>query len=446
MTAATRAIGTASAPLHGSIRVPGSKSVSNRALLLAAIARGTSRLHGVLRSDDTNALAASLETMGAAVRWDGDVVEIDGVAGRFPGGGMLDVGHGGTPARFLMAAACLADAPVRIDGSARLRQRPMAEGINVLCSLGASIESTDVHGHLPVQVEPCMLRGGEVTLGSTASSQFISALMLVAATLPEGLLIEFSDPVTSSSYVLLTAHELECWGVGVEVEVIGDELSSVRIRPGMIAAQDRVIPPDASSIVYWAVAGSIVPGSDITLVDVQQDDPQPDLGVLAAMAEGGAHIEWSMSGVRVQAGDTFEGWRTLDGSLMPDGALALAVAAACGSRISTITGLETLRVKETDRVKALETELVRLGAEVHADASSVRVHPLPQHLLTGDAPPIVVETYDDHRMAMAFAILGLRRGGVVIKDPSCVSKSYPGFWDDFNMVVHSNADGEQASP
>ena len=136
----------------------------------------------------------------------------------------------------------------------------------------------------------------------------------------------------------------------------------------------------------------------------------------------------------------------LDGSLMPDGALALSVAAACGSRISTITGLETLRVKETDRVHALETELARLGAEVQADASSIRIHPLPDRLLSDDAPPIVVETYDDHRMAMAFAILGLRRGGVVISDPSCVSKSYPGFWDDFNMVVDPGTSGEQASP
>jgi 3-phosphoshikimate 1-carboxyvinyltransferase len=131
--------------------------------------------------------------------------------------------------------------------------------------------------------------------------------------------------------------------------------------------------------------------------------------------------------------------------MMPDGAVALAVAAACGSRISTITGLETLRVKETDRVAALETELTRLGGEVRSDESMLRIHPLPEHLLTGNAPPIVVETYDDHRMAMAFAILGLRRGGVQIMDPACVSKSYPGFWDDLSQLVHRESGGEQST-
>lgn len=445
MSATTRAIETVSAPLRGSIRVPGSKSVSNRSLLLAALARGTSRLHGVLRCDDTDALTASLVTLGAAVRWDGAVLEVDGVAGRFPGGGTLDVGHGGTPARFLMAAACLADSPVRVDGSSRLRQRPMAEGIDVLTTLGASIRSIGEPGCLPVQVDPCILHGHEVTLATTASSQFISALMLIGTTLPEGLLIEFTGPVTSSSYVLLTARELEYWGVGVEVDMNGDTLSAIRIRPGMIAAQDRVIPPDASSLVYWAVAASIIPGSDITLKDVNQDDAQPDLRTIDALARGGAQVDWSTSGVRIRSVSPFEGWRSLDASMMPDGAVALAVAAACGSRISTITGLETLRVKETDRVAALETELTRLGAEVRSDKSMLRIHPLPEHLLTGNAPPIAVETYDDHRMAMAFAILGLRRGGVQIMDPACVSKSYPGFWDDLSQLVHRESGGEQST-
>ena len=437
----TRAIRSVCGPLRGVVRVPGSKSLSNRALLLAGLARGTSRLHGILRSDDTDALVAGLVALGASARWSDDVLEIDGCAGRFPNGASIDVGHGGTPARFLMIAACVAGGSVRIDGSDRLRERPMQGGIDALRAMGCSVEECMVPGTLPVNVQPGRISSPSMQIGATQTSQFISALMLVGAVLPEGIVLEFAQPPTSSSYIHLTAHELEAWGVGVEIDSVNDDISAVRIRPGMIAARECTIAPDASSSVYWAVAASIVPGSEILLSGVREDDPQPDMGVLRALVDGGAEIEWLQEGLRVRGPITFTGWRTLDASSMPDGAVALAIAAACGTRAVTITGLETLRVKETDRIAALHTELNRVGAESRADAASLRIHPISSSLLVADAPAVQIQTYDDHRMAMAFAILGMRRGGLSIQDPDCVNKSYPGFWIDFDRLVDVEATG-----
>jgi 3-phosphoshikimate 1-carboxyvinyltransferase len=445
MTASLRVITSASGPLRGIVRAPGSKSLSNRVLLLAALARGTSRIHGLLRSDDTEAMIAGLAALGAASRWDDSVLEIEGCAGRFPNGATIEVGHGGTPARFLMTAACLADGPVQIDGSDRLRQRPMQDGVDALRALQMQVEECGSPGCLPIIVQPGRPDGCTVRIGATRTSQFISALMLIGAALPDGIILEFTEPMTSRSYVQLTAHVLEQWGIGVELEQSGDRIEQVRIRPGMIAARECTIAPDASSIAYWAVAASIVPGSDVVLSDVHEHDPQPDMGVIRALADGGAVLEWTNDGLRVRAPQTFTGWRELDASDMPDGAMALAVAAACGTKSVTISGLETLRVKETDRIAALQCELTNVGAETRCDASSLRIQPLPGVLQVADAPPVEIRTYDDHRMAMAFAILGLRRGGLSIQDPECVHKSYPGFWDDLHALVDDQTSGAPAS-
>ena len=447
MTPDIRVIPSATRPLRGSVRVPGSKSISNRVLLLAALARGTSNLQGVLRSDDTDAMLAGLADLGVSSRWIGDVLEIDGCAGVFPRGATIEVGHGGTPARFLMIAAAIAGGPVRIDGSSRLRERPMQDGIEALRALNVEVDECGTAGCLPVVVHPKGTFGPcRLQIASSQTSQFISALMLIGAVLPEGIVLDFSETMTSASYVELTAHVLEQWGVGVEIEQSGDCIRHVRIRPGMIAARSYTVAPDASSCVYWGVAASIIPGSNLLLSDVLEDDPQPDLGVLRALVDAGAALEWTNEGVFVSGPPTFVGWRELDAAAMPDGAMAIAVAAACGTRTVNITGLETLRVKETDRIDALQAELTSVGAETRGEPSSLRIQPLPSRLQVPDAPRVDVRTYDDHRMAMAFAILGLRRGGLSIENPGCVNKSYPGFWDDFDALVDEGTTGASTGP
>tara|TARA_B100001059_G_scaffold176678_1_gene177179 strand:+ start:1408 stop:2718 length:1311 start_codon:yes stop_codon:yes gene_type:complete len=425
-------------PVDAAVQVPGSKSLSNRALLLAAMAKGTSHLRGILESDDTNALVAALETFGATITRDADVVSITGVDSLRPDIGTIDMGAGGTPARFVLALASLTEGPVSIDGSPRLRERPMSELIGMLTDLGAHIEPLGKPGHLPVRVHPGRIRGGRIDVAAQASSQFVSALMLIAPHIHDGIELNFTDVPTSEAYIRLTISELKAWGVDVTViEDADGHLRNIRVSPGDIKAIDRRIPADASSALYWASLATIILGSRIELIGLDPTDGQPDHQAIAALGRIGLGLE--RIGDRIiciNPGHQHEGWGDLDASMMPDGAMALAIVASCASDATRLTGLETLRVKECDRVEALATELTRTGAKVVIEGDDLVIH--PQTDLTETATPSRIETYDDHRMAMAFAVLGLRQGGISIEDPSCVAKSYPGFWEDL-MKVESTA-------
>lgn len=428
-----------SGPVDAAVQVPGSKSLSNRALLLAGLANGTSRLSGVLESDDTNALMDALETFGATVRQDGDVVSITGVEALRPDIGTIDMGAGGTPARFMLALSSLTEGPVSIDGSTRLRERPMSELIEMLRELGAEIEPLGKPGHLPVRIHPGRMKGGRLEIAPQASSQFVSALMLIAPRLDGGIELNFTDAPTSEAYIRLTISELKAWGV--EVTVIEDahgHLRNIQVAPGEIKAMDRRIPADASSALYWACLATIILGSRIELVGLEPADGQPDHQAIAALGQIGLQLERIDDRiVCTNSGRQHDGWGDLDASMMPDGAMALAVVAGCAADATRLTGLKTLRVKECDRVDALATELVKTGARVVVEGDDLLIS--PQTDLTETATPSQIATYDDHRMAMAFAILGLRQGGISIEDPSCVAKSYPGFWDDLLKVESTSA-------
>ncbi len=400
-------------PFTLSLSPPGSKSLTNRAYLLAALARGSSRLCRPLRSDDCDRLLKALSTLGAASRWDGDDVILGGVDGRFPNGGTLDLGDGGTPTRFMIAAAALAAQPVIIDGSRRMRERPVEEGVDMLRELGADIVYLGEGPHLPLEVRPAPMTGGTLTVGATASSQFISALMLIAPWLPDGLDLRFDTEPTSRSYLDLTRDTLHDFGAKV---------SAFAIPLGPLDAHDLEIEPDASSALYWHAAAALVPGASITTPGLR--GRQPDERAIA-------HLPGRVTGdpTRTVGHDSFE-LGTIDAELWPDGALALAAVAARSTTPTTITGLATLVVKETDRLTALANELRRLGATVDVTRDSISIDPSPMH-----DEPVVIETYNDHRMAMAFAILGLVRPGISIADPGCVKKSYPGFWEDLARVA-----------
>ena len=436
-----RSIDPVEGPLRGRIRVPGSKSITNRAILLASLAEGRSRLSGSLESDDTDRMKQAVAMMGVVVaELDGDLV-IDGVSGRYPRGGVLDAGLGGTPARFLLAAASLAGEDVIVDGAPRLRERPMDDGVAMLRSIGAHVEEQGEPGRLPLGMSPGLPSGSHVKVGSTASSQFISALMLIGPFLPEGLSIEFTDHVTSASYVRLTAAELVEWGVPVEIIESGGRLSSIEVPRTSVKGMDRTIPPDASSIIYWATAASIIPGSSLLLEGVSETDLQPDAAALKSLAEAGSRIEWIDEGARVEGMPEFQGWSRLDAEQMPDGAVALAAAAACGTSETRIDGLATLRIKESNRIEALGRELGKIGVRTSIEADSMRIWPMD----ASTAEEVKIDTYDDHRIAMAFAVLGLRRGGISIEDHGCVSKSYPSFWSDFDAVAAMSRTGDNAA-
>ncbi len=428
---ASRLVETRTGPLDAVIRPPGSKSLTNRAYLLAALCRGEGVVRHPLRSDDTDALLRALETIGAIVREDGDVITIDGGDGRFPRGGEVDLGAGGTPTRFMIAAATMARLPVVVDGSARMRDRPIAEGVAMLESLGGQFEALGRPGCIPLRVRPGTdgLRGGRLEVGRTASSQFVSAVMLVAPATRDGVRVEFTESPTSSTYLELTIHILERIGVSIEVARSDrGELLQVALQSGSIPAFSLEIEPDASSAIYPAVLAASRPGSRLEILGLGAGSPQPDAAAISALEAFGVGVETQADRTVVTSESRPSGVQ-LDCSPFPDAAVALAVLAALAEGPSRLTGLETLRVKECDRVAALACELRKVGCEILESPDSLEIRPA-----VGARPlePVSIGTWDDHRMAMAFAVLGRSLGPLSIEDPDCVGKSHPGFWEELD--------------
>lgn len=423
-------------PFEASIRVPGSKSLTNRLLVLAALARGSSRLDGPLFADDTLRLAAALETLGCPIRMGEASIELDGGAGRLPRGGAIDLGDGGTPTRFMLALAPLAGGPVAIDGSARMRERPVEEGIALLRLLGARIETTPrafagrIGEGLPATVQPSApLRGATLEIGRTASSQFLSALLLVGPTCAGPLELRYRDAPTSASYLDLTVDALRRFGVAVgEKRDPEGRILAHRIEPQPIAAARVAVEPDASSAAYPALAAALLPGSRVTLLGLERGSRQPDIRFIETLGAMGAEVRQLAEGLSVEGRGQLAAI-DVDASLFPDAAMALAVACARAAGPSRIRGLATLRVKETDRLAALAAELNRVGATAAIEGDALRIEPI-----VGGGEAAVVHTYRDHRMAMSFAVLGLVQPGIAIADPRCVIKSYPRFWADLAIL------------
>jgi len=395
-------------PFHLAITPPGSKSLTCRAYVLAALAKGTSRIVRPLRAEDTDALLAALCTLGTRASWTGDDVTIVGNGGRFPRGGTINLGDGGTPTRFMIAAACLGTEPVIVDGSERMRQRPIAEGVELLRRLGAQIDFIEHNEHLPVRVTPRELTGGDLDVGRTLSSQFISAVMLIAPCLDTPLRLNLGPDVTSASYVELTRQVLRQWRGGDE---------------GPLEATTYKVEPDASAASYWLAAAAMVPGAAVRIDGLAASSPQPDAGFVRLLAEAGC-VPTGDDPLGVRYGGPLRGL-TCDMADMPDASMTLAAALATAEGPSTITGLQTLRIKETDRLGALATELSKIGCRIEITDDSITIRPSANH-----AGPVIFKTYDDHRMAMALALIGLVRPGISVANPACVSKSYPTFWRD----------------
>lgn len=439
--------------LRGAVRLPGSKSLTNRAMMLAALSAGRTVLRGALRSADTDALAAALRTLGVSVSIEGDRITVEGCNGRLPAGAdvRIDLGDGGTPTRFALALAACAPRRVTVDGSPRMRERPVADGVRLLRALGVSVEATGSEDRLPVTVDGRAgpPRGGTLAVGEVASSQFVSAMLLTAPWMHDGLDVVFGATVTSRSYVDLTVDELRRWGAMVTERI--DEtgaLRAIHVAGVPPTARDTLdIEPDASSAVPWAVAAALVPGADLTFPGLAASSRQPDMRAVEALRRMGAMVDGTEQGCRVRsavpAGDRSAPLRGIEADLSdaPDGALALMAAAAAATGISRFTGLATLRVKESDRLAAMAEGLARVGARASITHDTITIEPIP----ATHAVQAIIDPHDDHRVAMAFAALGLRTGGVTIEHPGCVAKSYPGFWTDLAMLSAPTAHAARPS-
>lgn len=419
-------------PVDATIVVPGSKSLTNRHLALAALAAGESTLEGALACDDCDRFVAALGRFGIAIRPDASRLVVSGGAGRLPRGAEVDLGDGGTPARFSIALATLAAGDSTVDGSPRMRERPVAEGIAILRAVGATIELAPGE-RLPARIRGGGLGGGEVEVGRTASSQSISAALLVAAASERGLDLRFREPPTSGSYVALTVAVLRSWGVRVDVEGEADRPRRISIAPQPIAARTVAVEPDASSAVF-AAAVAVVAGGSIRLPGLALGSMQPDVRFLRMLARHGASVRDDGTGGTVVSSPG--GVKAIEADLAdcPDAAVLAMAMATLADGPSSFTGLATLRVKESDRIEAVAGGLRGLGCVVEAGPDRVRIVPRPFA-----AAPVSIDPRNDHRVAMAFAIIGLERPGITIADRSCVAKSWPGFWEALAEIDRSRA-------
>jgi len=421
-------------PFEAVVRPPGSKSLTNRALALASLAGGVSMLYRpLLDADDVRVMTAGLARFGAVVREDADdpdlpAFRVEGVAGHPRGAGELNLENAGTAVRFLSAVAGLADGATTIDGSPRMRQRPIDGLVAALRAMKVRVEYLGEYGHPPVRIEPPAdggpLVGGNLHLPTQASSQFISALLMIGPWTSEGVSIELPATPPSASYVRMTVELLR--RLGARHASASEDARSLVVAPGPLRGFDIEIEPDASGATYLLAAAALTPGARVTIPDLHSGSLQGDTMFVRTLARMGAEAEVGSQSVSVRGPAGLAGVEA-DFSDMPDAAMTLAALAVFADGPTTITGLGSLPVKECDRLAATVSELTKVGAGVRATGESLTVEPIPP---SARDEPVVFDTYHDHRMAMALSLVGLRRPNVAVRDPACVAKTYPGYWRD----------------
>jgi 3-phosphoshikimate 1-carboxyvinyltransferase len=407
----------AHSPVRATVELPGSKSLTNRLLLIAALADGPSRLHAPLRARDTELMAAALRTLGVDVRDDGtDWVITPGPLG----GGTIDTGLAGTVMRFVPPIAALGVGDVFFDGDPYARERPMATLLDGLRQAGVTIDD-DGRGRLPFAVRGTgTVTGGRVQIDASASSQFVSGLLLAGARYDKGLEIVHTgiDPVPSTPHIEMSLEVLRASGLDAGSHASGTWF----VAPGPVSARDWVVEPDLSNAAPF-LAAAIVTGGSLVIPRWPSATTQPGDELRELLTQMGARVTLDSAGLTVAAGAELRG---LEADLHDVGELTpvLAALAALASTPSRLTGIGHLRGHETDRLAALATELTRLGGDIVEEPDALTITPAPLHGGTWHA-------YADHRMATAGAVLGLVVDGVLVDDVACTAKTlpdFPGLW------------------
>lgn len=404
-------------PLNARVRVPGSKSLTNRALLLAALADGATTLTNALESDDSARFVESLQKLGFEITHNASRFTLHGLAGRIPAThAELFVGNAGTAARFLTPMLALGRGEYILDGDARMRERPIGDLLAALQQLGVEVSSAT--GCPPARVRAAGLRGGHCTVAGNISSQFLSGLLMTAPYAQTPLEIEVVGELNSRPYVEMTLAIMADFGV--QVERTGFE--RFRIQPQCYRAQDTyAIESDASAASYFFAAPAIV-GGTVRVENISPQSKQGDVAFVNVLAQMGCAVEEGPDWIQISSPSILHGV-DVDMRDIPDTAQTLAAVAPFASTPTVIRGIASARVKETDRVAAMCTELTRLGVQVEEYPDGLKINPC------AEIQPAVIQTYNDHRMAMAFALIGLRAPGVQIENPSCVNKTFPNYFD-----------------
>lgn len=408
-----------SKPIRGTIRPPGSKSLTNRALIVAALAEGVSELTGVLDSQDTRVMTESLKRLGFDVSHDAAParMSVGGGGGRIPANEAdLWLENSGTSIRFLTALCTLGTGRYRLDGNPRMRQRPIGDLIAALNQFGADVITEAKTDCPPVLVNATGLAGGIAHVAGNISSQYLSALLMAAPAAKETVEIQVAGELVSVPYIEMTLRVIEQFGV----EIQNEDHRRFVIPPQKYRSTAYAVEPDASAASYFFAAAAIT-GGEVTVEGLSKNSLQGDVGFVEALAQMGCEVEYASDAITVRGG-SLRGI-DIDMNAISDTAQTLAAVAPFAEGPTRIRNVAHMRHKETDRVEAVVIELRRLGLEVEEFEDGMLIHPGPMH-------PATIATYDDHRMAMSFALIGLKSPGVSIADPECTAKTYPQFFQD----------------
>lgn len=424
----------------GEVTLPGSKSLTNRALLLAGLAQGTTELHEPLKSDDTRHMVSALQSLGCVVLEIPEGYRILGAGGPFrpPPADRellsLFLGNAGTALRPLTAALTLrhvdsnkADQPAGggrfyLHGEPRMHERPIADLVKSLRMLGANIRYGDQHGYPPLYINATGLSGGQVKVRGKDSSQFLTSLLMAAPLARDTVDIQVEGELVSQPYIDLTIALMARFGVDVERNQ--DNLRFVVPAPGVYQSPGKLlIEGDASSASYFLAAGAIS-GGPVRVLGVGKPALQGDIAFADVLAAMGAKVRYGADWIEVTGTGELQGV-DLDLNRIPDAAMTLATTALFAKTPTQIHNIGNWRIKETDRLQAMATELRKLGAEVTTTESSLMVKP-PDKICAAK-----IATYKDHRMAMSFSLAALGNAEITIEDPACVNKTFPGYFEQF---------------
>ena len=421
----TLAIEPLSRPVDAEIGVPGSKSYTNRALIVSALSEGRTRVCGALSSEDTSMMIGALRALGIRVKEESDTCfVVDGAGGRVPADRAdLFIGNSGTAARFLTALLGLGHGTYTVDGVERMRQRPIQDLIDGLSQLGVDVSSVGGNGCPPVQVKASGIRGGLTRMAGDRSSQYFTAILLVAPYAHESVELRVTGNLVSRPYVDMTLDMMARCGVVVQNE----DYRAFRVAAGQRYEPGTIrVEPDASNASYFLAAAALS-GGRVRVNGLGTRSVQGDVRFADVLGRMGCRVTANEQWIEVQGPEQLSGI-DVDLNDMPDMAQTLCALAPFADGPVNIRNVATLRIKETDRIAALAAELGKLGVRVEPRNDGLTVYP------ASDLHGALIETYDDHRMAMSFSLIGLRVPGIVIQDPGCVRKTFPGFYKTLDGI------------
>ncbi len=413
--------------IDGEINLPGSKSLSNRALLLAALAEGTTEIFNLLESDDTRHMLNALKQLGIKYTLSDDKTRctIEGNGGPISSekAQELFLGNAGTAMRPLCAALCLGEGAYLLTGEPRMKERPIGHLVDALREAGAKITYQENEGYPPLEIEANGLKGGDVKIEGAISSQFLTALLLAAPMAKEDMTISIIGELVSKPYIDITLHIMKAFGV----EVVNENYETFSIKGGQSykAVDSFMVEGDASSASYFLAAAAIK-GGTVKVTGIGKNSIQGDVAFADVLEKMGAEVEWGDDFVSVTRGELNP--IDMDFNHIPDAAMTIATTALFAKGTTTLRNIYNWRVKETDRLFAMATELRKIGAEVEEGEDYLKI----------TAPKVLkhaaIDTYDDHRMAMCFSLLALDPVSVTINEPECTAKTFPTYFEVLESI------------